>query len=206
MPFVDGVPYDQVQEVDGELLLHTAIHAVLASTLLYGVSHGDLHAGNVLVPAPDRFNLLDYGICARLGAHERTSLIRHLAAFATSDSDGQVDALVAFGAFEGADLTRLRRELREEIAALERRDDGQVTYDRLGVTLGRLLRVFAANRFTMPAELVLFSKNLLYLSSFASAVGPEVDLLDAVVGVVLELAEAHPEEFAAAELEEAAAG
>ena len=71
---------------------------------------------------------------------------------------------------------------------------------------GRVLRVFAANRFTMPAELVLFFKNLLYLSSFASAVGPEVDLLDAVVGVVLELAEAHPEEFAAAELEEAAAG
>lgn len=59
MPVVDGVPYDQVQEVDGELLLHTAIHAVLASTLLYGASHGDLHAGNVLVPAPDRFNLLD---------------------------------------------------------------------------------------------------------------------------------------------------
>lgn len=207
MPFVDGVPYDRVAEVeggvDGERLLHTAIHAVLASTLLYGVSHGDLHAGNVLVPAPDRFNLLDYGICARLGAVQRASLIRYLAAFATADSDGQVDALVAFGAFEGADLSRLRRELAAEIEALERRDGGEVTYDRLGVTLGRLLRVFAANRFTMPAELVLFFKNLLYLSSFASAVGPEVDLLDAVVGVVRELAEAHPEEFAAAELEQA---
>lgn len=206
MPFVAGVPYDRVGDVDGEALLHTAIHAVLASTLLYGVSHGDLHAGNVLVPAPDRFNLLDYGICARLATDQRTALIRYLAAFATSDTDGQVDALVAFGAFDGADLTRLRRELAVEVEALERRDGGEVTYDKLGVTLGRVLRVFAAHRFTMPAELVLFFKNLLYLSSFAAAVGPEVDLLDAVVGVVLELAEAHPEEFAAAEPEEQAVG
>lgn len=132
MPFVEGVPYDRVRDVDGEVLLHTAIHAVLASTLLYGVSHGDLHAGNVLVPAPDRFNLLDYGICARLATDQRTALIRYLAAFATSDTDGQVDALVAFGAFEGADLARLRRELAVEVEALERLDGGEVTYDKLG--------------------------------------------------------------------------
>lgn len=201
MPFVEGVRYDQAaarfgSELDGPGLLHTAIHTVLESTLLYGVFHGDLHAGNVLVPRPDRFNLLDFGICARLDRTQKASLVRYLGAFATGDAAGQVNALAEFGAFgSGVDTATLRRQLQAELDALDRRDGGAVTYDKLGVTLGKLLRVFAANGFSMPKELVLFFKNLLYLGSFASTISPDTDLFEAVTVVLGGIVEAHPAYF-----------
>lgn len=197
MPFVPGVSYDRAAvefgaDLAGDQLVHTAIHAVLASTLVYGVSHGDLHAGNVLVPAPDRFNLLDFGICARFSDRERALLMQFLVAFAVGDADGQVDALAGFGAFGDDDLTALRTRLREQVDELQQRAHGPVTFDRLGENLGRLLRTFAASGFAMPRELVLFFKNLMYLSSFASVVAPRTDLFEAVAGVVQELVAAHP--------------
>lgn len=202
MPFVDGVPYDRAAArfgaaLDGLALLRTALHAVLESTLVHGVSHGDLHAGNVLVPAPGRFNLLDYGITSRLSGPQRQHLVAYLVAFAGDDAAGQVRALTSFGAFgTSTAVATLERELQDELDALRRRDAGAVTFDRLGATLGRLLGVFARNGFSMPKELVLFFKNLLYLASFASSIAPEADLFEEVTGVVLELAAAHPETFA----------
>lgn len=198
MPFVEGVTYDRAaahlgSALDGRELLRTAIHAVLLSTLVYGVSHGDLHAGNVLVPGPGRFNLLDYGITSRLTDAERESLVRFLVGFATGDAAAQVAGLTAFGAFDASeDRDRLEAELQVEVDALQRRDEGAITFDRLGSTLGRLLRVFARNGFVMPTELVLFFKNLLYLGSFARGVAPEADLFAEVTAVIGEVVAAHP--------------
>ncbi|KAJ1684153.1 hypothetical protein LUZ63_020446 [Rhynchospora breviuscula] len=205
MPFVEGVRYDQAgarfgSALDGRGLLHTAVHSVLVTTLGYGVGHGDLHAGNVLVPAPDRFNLLDYGICTRLSAHQRAALARFLVAFASGDAEGQVSALNDFSAKGSADLFAVTAELQQEVDALQRRDRGEVTFDRLGATIGRLLRIYAAHGFTLPTDLVLFFKNLMYLSSFAAAVAPDADILEVVAGAVFAVVEEHPDLFGDAEL------
>jgi ubiquinone biosynthesis protein len=192
MEHVPGVPYSELaatgRPFDGDRLLHLGIRGVLEATLVYGLFHGDLHAGNVLVNADGTFSLVDFGICGRLDGRQREGLIAYLVGFAASDAQAQVDAMKRFGAVPaGADDTELVAQLQAELDLLEARDRGAVTFDHLGETLGRLLRVLAANGFRMPPDLVLFFKNLLYLGSFAAGVAPHADVLAEVQTVLGDL-------------------
>ena len=113
MERLPGVPYDQARAafgsgLDSDGLLRLAIQSTLETTLVYGLFHGDMHAGNVLVDAGDRFGLIDLGICGRVDAAERAALVRFIVAFAQIDARGQLEALRDFGAIAGtADLTAL---------------------------------------------------------------------------------------------------
>ena len=192
MELLPGVSYsrlDPSRHLDGERLLTTGIRGVVEATLKHGVFHGDLHAGNVLVDQDHgTFSLVDFGIAGRLTAVQRAGLVQYLAAWAGNDARGQVEAMQSFGAIEqGAPLDTIVAELQVELDLLQERAHGQVTFDQLGVTLGRLLQVLARNGFRMPKDLVLFFKNLLYLSGFAASVAPDTDVLEVVQGILLEL-------------------
>lgn len=102
-----------------------------------------------------------------------------------------------FGAIPaGADVAVIAADLQVELDRLDRRQDGAVTFERLGDTLGRLLRVLAANGFAMPKDLVLFFKNLLYLGAFAAAIAPETDLFAEVTRLLGEIGTDHAEDLA----------
>jgi ubiquinone biosynthesis protein len=175
MEAVPGVPYTEADVTDGPRLLELAIKGVLEGTLVYGRFHGDMHAGNVLVHGGDRFSLVDFGICGRLTAAERAGLVRFLLAFSAMDAAKQIDALDAFGALpSGADRAALASALQAEIDALP---PTGITVAALGENLGSVLRILAAHGFQAPQELVLFFKNVLYLSGFTAAVAPDADLL-----------------------------
>ncbi|MBA3745406.1 AarF/ABC1/UbiB kinase family protein, partial [Sporichthya sp.] len=69
MERVPGVPYTSARErygdaVDGGKLLRLAAAGVLEHALIYGVFHGDLHSGNVLVTEEGSISLVDYGVRA----------------------------------------------------------------------------------------------------------------------------------------------
>ncbi len=194
MEWLPGVSYARLEpsgpgRLDGDRLLSVGVRAVIEATMKHGVFHGDLHAGNVLVdPATGRFSLVDFGITGRLDDQQRGSLVRYLAAWATSDAAGQVAAMQSFGAIDdSADTAALVTELQAELDLLEARAHGEVTFDQLGVTLGRLLQVLARNGFTMPKDLVLFFKNLLYLGGFAATVAPDADVLAVVQDILADL-------------------
>jgi ubiquinone biosynthesis protein len=171
----------------GERLFTAGVRGVLQATIVHGLFHGDLHAGNVLVEG-DRFSMVDFGMCGRLDAAQRAGLVRFLLGFAASDARAQVEAMRTFGAIaEDADVEELVARLQVDLSRLDARADGQVTFDRLGETLGQLLRTLAAGGFRMPKELVLFFKNLLYLSGFAAAVAPDADVLAVVTGILADL-------------------
>ena len=192
MEYLPGVSYsrlDRSQDIDGDRLLQLGIKGVLDATLRHGVFHGDLHAGNVLIDqATGRFSLVDFGIAGRLTDVQRAGLVQYLAAWADNDASGQIEAMRAFGAIApDADTTTLVAELQTELDLLQARARGEVTFDQLGTTLGRLLQVLARNGFRMPKDLVLFFKNLLYLSGFAASVAPDADVLAVVQDILLEL-------------------
>ncbi|HUR73285.1 MAG TPA: AarF/ABC1/UbiB kinase family protein, partial [Sporichthya sp.] len=95
MERVDGVPYHAARErygdsVDGAKLLRLAAAGVLEHALIYGVFHGDLHSGNVLITEAGTISLVDYGVCGRIDARERALLVRMLVASMQQDSRGQV--------------------------------------------------------------------------------------------------------------------
>ncbi len=192
MELLPGVAYtrlDPTDGLDGDELLRTGIRGVVEATLKHGVFHGDLHAGNVLVdPAHGTFSLVDFGIAGRLTAAQRAGLVQYLAAWAANDARGQIEAMQSFGAIErDASVEPLVVELQAELDVLSSRARGEVTFDQLGITLGRLLQVLARNGFRMPKDLVLFFKNLLYLAGFAASVAPEADVLAVVQDILLDL-------------------
>jgi ubiquinone biosynthesis protein len=181
MEAVPGVPFTEAEIVDGDRLLNLAITGVLEGTLAYGRFHGDLHAGNVLIEG-DTFSLVDFGICGRLDAVQRRALVRFLLGFSAMDARRQIDALETFGALPAdADREALAAALQQEIDNLP--PEG-VSVDTLAENLGGALRILAAHGYSTPKELVLFFKNVLYLSSFTATVAPDADLL-AQIGPVL---------------------
>ncbi|HEY2769509.1 MAG TPA: AarF/UbiB family protein, partial [Solirubrobacteraceae bacterium] len=199
MEHVPGVAYDKAKakygsRLQGDALLTLAIQGVLETTLMYGVFHGDLHAGNVLIDGGDRFALVDFGICGRIDADQRAALVRFLLAFAEMDARAQLVALEPFGAIPpGADLDALAVPLQAVIEQVDPRAGNQLTFDQLGEVLGSVLRILSASGFRAPKDLVLFFKNLLYLSSFTASVAPDADLLAQIDPVMRHLTSKYPQ-------------
>lgn len=199
MERVPGVAYDKAKakygsRLQGDKLLTLAIQGVLETTLMYGLFHGDLHAGNVLIDGGDRFALVDFGICGRIDAEQRAALVRFLLAFAEMDARAQLIALEPFGAIPpGADIDALAVPLQALIERVDPRAGNQLTFDQLGEVVGSVLRILSASGFRTPKDLVLFFKNLLYLSSFTASVAPDADLLAQIDPVMRHLTSKYPE-------------
>ncbi len=178
MEKLDGVPYTDAEwsSVDAERrsqLLRLVIAGVLEHTLVYGVFHGDLHAGNVLATPDGQLGLVDYGIVGRITEPERLALIRFMIGFAMEDTRAQLAAMVEFGAIPPeADLDAMASKIDAVTPEGE-----PVTQENLGSALGAVIRVLTSEGFRLPTPLVLFFKNLLYLIGFAAAVAPDADLL-----------------------------
>jgi ubiquinone biosynthesis protein len=200
MERLPGRPYTQAAGpgvvLDGNRLLRTAIQGVLEHALVYGIFHGDLHAGNVLVDDEQRFSLVDYGICGRVDAAQRRALVRLTVAFAQQDGAGQVRALQDFGALPPeADVDALAAQL--DAAAAELADRSGVSLADVVEGMGATMRMLAANGFHLPKDLVLFFKNLLYLNGFAESVAPGADLLAQVDPILAHFQSRHAATLAA---------
>jgi ubiquinone biosynthesis protein len=206
MTRVVGVPYTSALEaypdkVDGERLLRLAATGVLEHTIIYGVFHGDLHAGNVLVNADGDFSLIDFGIAGRLDAEQRAAAVRFLIGFGRNETKLQLLGLQQFGAIPpGADIDALAAQME---AALNELDpsllarDRELTVDGLGQALGAIIRTLASNGFRLPKELVLFFKNLLYLNGFAAALAPDANLFGEIEPLFAYFVSRYPAEFSA---------
>ena len=170
--------------VDGARLLRLAIQGVLEQTLIYGVYHGDLHAGNVLIDSNGGFSLVDFGIAGRLNAEQRASLVRFMIGFGQGDVRAQLDAMREFGAVPpDADFERLVAELEiqaQRALELEIKAGRPVGLNEMADALGQIIRLLSRSGFVAPKELVLFFKNMLYLNGFAAALAPDVNLLDEI--------------------------
>lgn len=203
MERIAGVRYTDApgvlrEQVDRAALLRLAVQGVLESSLVYGVFHGDLHAGNVLIDEDGRFGLVDFGIVGRVDGERREALIQLMIGLGTDDVELQVRALARFGAVDaGADVDELVRELQ---ALADGRDPGlQMSQAEIADRLGALIRVLASRGFRVPKELVLFAKNLLYLNAFAASIAPDVDLLGEIGPIYAYFAQKYAAEIAAAQ-------
>ncbi|MBO9532540.1 MAG: AarF/ABC1/UbiB kinase family protein [Solirubrobacteraceae bacterium] len=193
MELLPGVSYAKLppEAAGGERgaeLLRVGVQSVIEATLVHGVFHGDMHAGNVLIDERGGFSLVDLGITGRLDAEQRAGLVRFLVGFAGSDARVMMEAMRTFGAVsDDVDLARLIARLQIELEAIDARDAGAITFERLGQVLGSLLRILGAAGVTLPKDLVLFFKNLLYLSGFSAAVAPDADLFAVIQGILADV-------------------
>jgi ubiquinone biosynthesis protein len=181
MERVDGIRFTDVEAmrasgIDTARLLRIGLQTVIEGVVVHGFFHGDLHAGNIIVLPDGTFVLIDFGIVGRLTEWTRHRLARYLIAVTTNDYDGMVRALCSFGNAIPRDvsLDAVAREVQEKYEPFVKNG---VNVAQLGQLMHTMIRSMVKFRIRIPRELVLLSKQMLYLEGAARMLAPEVDLL-----------------------------
>jgi len=198
MERLDGFAFDDVAGmhaagIDTSAVVRAGLVAVLEGAVLFGVFHGDLHGGNLFVMADGRVALLDYGITGRLDERRRLAFLRLLMAGTINDVRMQLGALIDFGALPaGTDLDAVVRDLGLDRPA---KDPTTMSADELVQEIRELTKSLLGYGARLPKELMLFVKDLLFLSSAISLMAPDVDLLGEVAYIATYFARVHGEQI-----------
>jgi ubiquinone biosynthesis protein len=189
-----GFPWDDARAmrasgIDTALVLRASLIAFLEGALLFGVFHGDLHGGNLVVLPGGVVALLDFGITGRLGETQRQALLRLQIAATTNDLRTQIVALRDLGALPAdTDVDEVIRELGLDAAAV---DPTTMTADQMLNELRRVTTALLGMGAQMPKALMLFVKNLIFLNGAMAHMAPDVDILGEIVAVATYFSEKH---------------
>jgi len=181
MQRIDGIAFDDIEAmqsagIDTQRLLRMGVQSVVEGVLVYGFFHGDLHAGNMAVLPDGRFVLYDFGIVGRLTESVRSRLAQYLIASVTLDHEALVRALKSFGSVpDDVDIPSMAREIER---LYEPFMHGGINTVELGTLMMTMIETMVRYEVHIPRELVLLSKQLLYLEGAARTLAPEADLLE----------------------------
>ncbi len=199
MERLDGIPWDDVQAmhaagVDTEAVLHAGLVSFMEGAMLYGVFHGDLHGGNLMVRPDGRTVLMDFGITGRLDEQRRLAFLMLLVGATSGDTMAQLGALRDLGAFPpDTDLDAVFRDL-----GLDRTiDPTTLSADELVRELQELTKKLLAYGARAPKELMLFVKNMMFLDGAIARLAPDLDILEEIQLVHAEIAHRHGARLAA---------
>jgi predicted unusual protein kinase regulating ubiquinone biosynthesis (AarF/ABC1/UbiB family)/predicted transcriptional regulator len=178
MERMTGVPMDQFetlrqQGVDGELVLRRGVKVWMEALMAHGPFHGDVHAGNLWVLDDGRATYLDFGIMGEL-VDEWKQLMRDLFYTAMIDQDYArvVRAYKRVGVLPediGSD-----QEVGMRIAmVMEPMLDQKLGNVSLGDTMKANLELAQEYGASVPRELLLIVKQLLYFERYAKALAPD---------------------------------
>jgi len=196
MERIDGLRFGDVEAmrahgIDTERLLRLGVQTVVEGVLVHGFFHGDLHAGNICVLTDGTFVLFDFGIVGRLTESTRTRLATYLMAVTTNDYAAMVRALRSFGSVppdvDVDDMARTIQELYEPFL------QGGVVTAQLGQLMDTMIRSMVRYRVRIPRELVLLTKQMLYLEGAAATLAPDADLLQEQTLIYQALMAKHPD-------------
>ena len=195
-----GIPWDDVAAmrdagVDTEAVLHAGLVGFMEGAMLYGVFHGDLHGGNLMVQPDGRTVLMDFGITGRLDEAKRMAFLTLLVGATSGDTMSQLRALRDLGAFPpDADLDAVYRDLDLDQTV----DPTMLSADELvALAAGADEETARARRARAPKELMLFVKNMMFLDGAIARLAPDLDILEEVQQVHTEIAMRHGQRLAA---------
>jgi ubiquinone biosynthesis protein len=194
-----GIPWDDVATmkeagVDTEAVLHAGLVGFMEGAMLYGVFHGDLHGGNLMVQPGGRTVLMDFGITGRLDETKRLAFLMLLVGATSGDTMGQLRALRDLGAFpRDADVDRIYRDLDLDQTV----DPTTLSADELVHWLQELTKKLLEHGARAPKELMLFVKNMMFLDGAIAHLAPDLDILEEVQQVHTEIAMRHGRKLAA---------
>jgi len=199
MEHLHGFPWSDAEGmraagIDTAAVLRSSLIAFLEGALLYGVFHGDLHGGNLLVQADGTVALLDFGITARLDEKKRQAFLRLEMGATTNNVAVQVEALRDLGALPAdSDIEAVIRDLNLDRPPI---DPTTLTAEEMMAELREVTKALLAYGAKLPKELMLFVKNMLFLNGAMAAMAPDVDILGEILAVVTYFTERHGERIA----------
>ena len=178
MERVWGIPMDHFDEmqrrgVDGSLVLRRGAKVWAEAALLHGPFHGDMHAGNIWVLEDGRGCYLDFGIMGELDPEWRDVLkdLFYTAAF-DLDFTRVVRAYRRVGIFPpdiGTD-----EEIAERLGMLMGPVlAGGMKDFNISEMVGQSVDMLKAFGGVAPQELMLISKQMLYIERYAAALAPD---------------------------------
>ncbi len=177
--------------IDTEAVVRTGMIGFLEGAMIYGIFHGDLHGGNLLVTATGRVALLDFGITARLSEAKRMALLALVVGATNGDIAGQVAALRDLGALpQHTDIDAVIAQLGLDRPPV---DPTTLTPEELVAELQGSIKSLLALGARMPKELMLFVKNLVFLDGAIATLAPDLDLFAEIEGIALLFAQKHGE-------------
>ena len=166
----------------------------LEGAMIHGVFHGDLHGGNLFVQPDGRTALFDFGITGRLSEKKRQAFLRLLMSGMISDVKGQLAAIRDLGALPpDTDLDVVFADLGLDQAPL---DPTALTPDELIEELQKFVKQLLGYGASLPKELMLFVKNLMFVDAAIGTLAPDLDLFGEVVHIATYFQQNHGQQLA----------
>jgi ubiquinone biosynthesis protein len=200
MERLHGYNFDDVESIraaniDTKAVIRAGMVFTLEGAMLYGVFHGDLHAGNLLLDESGRVCLLDFGITGRLDEARRLAFVRLLIGGVTNDMRGQLAALRDLGALPpDTDLEAVIVDLGLDQPP---KDPIKMSAHELMEEIREIVKKLISYGASMPKELMLFVKNLLFLDAAIATLAPDLDLIGETFQVASHFAQRHGERLSA---------
>jgi ubiquinone biosynthesis protein len=183
---IDGM---RAAGIDTAAVLHSLLVSFLEGAMIYGVFHGDLHGGNLLVLPDGRVALLDHGMTGRMDEKQRLAFLRVMMAGAANDVRGQLAALRDLGALPAdADLDAVLKLLKVDQPV---RDPTRMSGEELISEIRELVRGLLRVGARLPKHLMLYVKNMLFIDGATSHYAPDADLFAEMAKIYAYFAEKH---------------
>ncbi len=180
--------------IDTAAVLRSSLITFLEGALLWGVFHGDLHGGNLLVQRDGTVALLDFGITGRLDERKRLAFLRLQMGATSNNLTVQVEALRDLGALPvGVDVDAVISDLGLDRPAI---DPTLLTADEMVAELREVTKALLGYGARLPKELMLFVKDILFLNGSMATLAPDVDILGEILAVITYFTERHGERIA----------
>jgi ubiquinone biosynthesis protein len=157
--------------------------------MIYGVFHGDLHGGNLVVMRDGRVGLFDYGMTGRMEEPQRLAFLRMMMTGAANDVRGQLAAFRDLGALDpDADLDELMRILKVDQPV---RDPLKMGNEELVSEIQQMLRGLLKHGARLPKHLMLYVKNMLFIDGSIARYAPEQNIFGEIAKIYGYFAEKH---------------
>lgn len=183
---IDGM---RAAGIDTSIVLRSLMIAFLEGAMIYGVFHGDLHGGNLVVMRDGRVGLFDYGMTGRMAEPQRLAFLRMMMTGAANDVRGQLEAFRDLGALApDADLDELMRILKVDQPV---RDPTKMASEELLVEIQQVLRGLLKNGARLPKHLMLYVKNMLFIDSSIGRYAPDQNILGEIAKIYGYFAQKH---------------
>jgi ubiquinone biosynthesis protein len=185
---IDAAGIDTARE-----MLRGLMTSFFEGAIIFGVFHGDLHAGNTLVTDEGRAALFDFGITGRFNEVKRVAVLKLLMSSATMNAKAQLFALADLGMFpEGTDLDAVMADFGidpETGAMADTPTDTVEMVANMKLIVGKLL----AYGVKLPKELMLLFKGVIYLDGAIQTLASDLNIGEEIGYVFSYLLKTHGE-------------
>jgi predicted unusual protein kinase regulating ubiquinone biosynthesis (AarF/ABC1/UbiB family) len=177
MERMTGIPMDEFAAIrdmgfDGELLVRRGAKTWLEAVVVHGPFHGDMHAGNLWILEDGRASYLDFGIMGEL-PDDYKSLVKDL--FYTFIFDQNFARIAR--AYKNLGIMNDEMGTDEEVGLRIQMVVAPMLGRSSSMSLGDFimssLEMMKQFGLTAPTEMVLFSKQLLYMERYIKGLAPD---------------------------------